>query len=137
MTAPIPMMQLYFRQHPPGFALTGFEDVDRWAMANSTLWAQMTKECGKENLPEDVRIKMLAVALLRLSFGQLGGIYKSDAQQDVRVAMNAVAPSGVILCPACGGYSSRVSLNLAKGTYKQACPCGYDSEASIPQQVQK
>lgn len=39
--------------------------------------------------------------------------------------MNEIAPTGVLLCPDCGSYGSKVDVSLVEDKYTHSCKCGY------------
>jgi len=41
--------------------------------------------------------------------------------------MNEIAPNGIMLCPACRGWGSEITMSLDGENFSHTCPCGYDS----------
>lgn len=51
------------------YAMSGFEDVDVWAMLNDHLWREVTKSSRELCLCETDRLKFLLVVLLKIRHG--------------------------------------------------------------------
>lgn len=50
---------------PGYYGLAGWEELDRWARLNLTLWAHVTKDCELGKMNEETRLKMLVYGYLK------------------------------------------------------------------------
>ncbi len=70
-SGPFPEKPITFAVNADGkYAMSGFEDVDVWAMLNDPLWREVTNTSRQMRLCETDRLKALLCALLKDRHGQ-------------------------------------------------------------------
>lgn len=73
----VPELQVLISHANSGYAVTGFDEVDKYGYRNSTLWNNVRRHCEKNKIAEIDRLKILARELLRQNEELSGQLIKA------------------------------------------------------------